>query len=476
MKNKQFFFILLTVITLLLASFLRLYNIEYTEFKVDQAKNIYLTLDIIKNGPVPHYVILSSVGTYSPPIFFYFLILPVLISKNPIFLSAFIAILNILAISIAFFFFKSIFNRRIALMTILLWAVNPWSIMYSRNIWHQNVLPLFIVLFFGAIFKIVNLKQRLAKQHDVKERILTDSLGYTVLAFAALGVLMQIHISTFILSFLLLVIIIWQRKKLRVLDVGSGILIFLILHIPYLIYEIQHNFHNIAKFLETSRLAAIYHLDSFIYPFKLITTRGLGSYLGQGLFWLDNLGVGQFINYILIIFSLLGLIYIIKNLILPKKDSSNTNYIVILMWLVLPIVFLFFNKSNIYDHYFILLYPVLFLIVAIVIDKLILSRWWIFRSQKFNLIKNSMLGIILAAMVIWPFIYSFNFLRLTKNECIWAVYGKPYKYQENRVRELMESGETSLPVIYAKTCDCPFCFPVQVQYIYEYLHNDIEIK
>ena len=185
MKIKKEHFLLFLII--FLTAFLRFYNIAYTEFKADQALNLYLGIDLIKNNFITDKILLSSVGLYNPPFFHYLLSLPLILSKNPIFVSSFISLLNTLAILICYLLLKKISSFKTALLGTLFYAVNPWVILYSRHIWHQNALPFFVLIF---IYGLVNL-------------IKNKNGAYLILATAGLSFALQLHQSTLPLTCLL---------------------------------------------------------------------------------------------------------------------------------------------------------------------------------------------------------------------------------------------------------------------------------
>lgn len=455
-NTKQTLYITIIILILFTASFLRLYHINYTEFKIDQALNIYLTLDIIENGPIPEHVLLSSINTYNPPLFHYLLILPVLISKNPVFISSFIAILNILAIALGFFFIKSIFNQKIAFLSTIFWAINPWAIMYSRNIWHQNVLSLFIILFFFGILKLINCQNAPKANPDRTWRVPT---GWLLLSSAALACLLQIHLSTISLVPIFLLILFLTRKKIAFKDLLFIFLIFLIIFLPYILYEIQHDFYNLNQFIETSHLASKHNWESLWLPLKLSTTLGFEKYLGTNLPGiLKHTTQTSLIDYLTIILFISGLIYSLTKI-------THQKYLILILWLLFPTLFLFFNKTGVYDHYLIILFPVQFIFISLFLDKLF----------NFNKLLPKILAVlILSLVIIYPSLYSLEFLDLTKTRtCLNGIYSIPYQYQENKIKQLIDSGENNLLNIYTQTCQCAYCFAAQIQYIYDYLNKKI---
>jgi len=76
---------------LLIAGALRLLNLDYAEFKGDEADNLLAALPIITRGRLPLAGIESSIGTFNPPLFSYLLAIPLFFSRDPVVATAFVA-------------------------------------------------------------------------------------------------------------------------------------------------------------------------------------------------------------------------------------------------------------------------------------------------------------------------------------------------------------------------------------------------
>ena len=68
----------------LLAAYLRLNHLEWTEFKLDEAHLSQLAYDMARHGQIPLTGIGSSVGVVNPPLAAWLLAIPYAISTSPI--------------------------------------------------------------------------------------------------------------------------------------------------------------------------------------------------------------------------------------------------------------------------------------------------------------------------------------------------------------------------------------------------------
>src|SRR5512138_1558420 len=82
-------------LVLLLAAYLRLNHLEWTEFKLDEAHLSQIAYDMARHGEIPLTGIGSSVGIMNPPLAAWLLAIPYALSSSPIIATAFIALLNV---------------------------------------------------------------------------------------------------------------------------------------------------------------------------------------------------------------------------------------------------------------------------------------------------------------------------------------------------------------------------------------------
>src|SRR5512135_2751228 len=137
--------IIAVILVLLLAAYLRLNHLDWTEFKLDEAHLSQIAYDMARHGVIPLTGIGSSVGIVNPPLAAWLLAIPYAVSSSPIVATAFIALLNVAAVALCYGLSRRMFapwsDRAwlAALITTLLFAVAPWAVIQSRKVWAQDL-------------------------------------------------------------------------------------------------------------------------------------------------------------------------------------------------------------------------------------------------------------------------------------------------------------------------------------------------
>src|SRR5512136_3297753 len=138
-------------LVLLLAAYLRLNHLDWTEFKQDEANLSQIAYTMAHTGVIPLHGIGSSTGMMNPPAGVWLLAIPYAASGSPIVATAFLAGLNVLAVACCYAMARSWLKSWSddyvpgALAAALLFAVAPWAIVYARKLWANDFLPLFVV-------------------------------------------------------------------------------------------------------------------------------------------------------------------------------------------------------------------------------------------------------------------------------------------------------------------------------------------
>ena len=132
---------------LLLAAWLRFYGLDQAEFLWDQAEISRWALNMGQHGDLTWIGPWSSTRLDTFPGAIWLLSIPYAISTNPIFATGFVAAINLLTVVGCYFLVRNWFGRPAALVMALLFAVSPWAVIYSRKIWHTELLPPFVFLY-----------------------------------------------------------------------------------------------------------------------------------------------------------------------------------------------------------------------------------------------------------------------------------------------------------------------------------------
>src|SRR5438270_13501668 len=142
------------LLILLIAAFLRLYNISnLMTFLGDEGRDVLIVYNILHGhltllGPT------SSVGGFFlGPIYYYFMApFLFLFNYNPVGPAVMVALFGILTIWFVYKIGKEFFNTTVGLISAFLYAVSPLVIAYSRSSWNPNLMPFFTMLSLYVLY------------------------------------------------------------------------------------------------------------------------------------------------------------------------------------------------------------------------------------------------------------------------------------------------------------------------------------
>lgn len=335
----------------------------------------------------------TTVGGNAGPFYYFILSVPFIFSSNPIVVSAFIALLNVLAIVLTFKFAKDFFNERIALITSALIAVSPFALIYSRKIWNPDLLfPFSVILLYSLYSFAVNKKSK-----------------YIIPIFISSATLLQLHPVTLFLSPIVLFVLLRFHKSINIKHLSVGLIAAFLLFSPFIYFELQNNFKNTETLISTSGLFKFDKINTIAIQHIASLTSGsnFDYILGDSAksFYSSILNLQQFfvVENILLFFAFLILIYSAKN------PFSNFKHFLLLIWMIVPILILFFFNGPQYPHHLIMLYPVQFLAIAILFDFILEKSKKMNYGRRIEFIAICVLILTFSVQVIFDQAF-FNFL------------------------------------------------------------------
>jgi 4-amino-4-deoxy-L-arabinose transferase-like glycosyltransferase len=438
---------ILLFLIIIAAIFLRIYNLNYMEFKGDEGFNSFKALKLVKEGAMPLFSSISSTGIHEPPVFMYLLAIPYVFSTNPVVATGFIALLNVLGIVLCYMFVKRYYNEKSALIAAAFYAVNPWQILFSRKIWAQNLLPPFVILFLFLIFNAV---------HDKKKT-------HIIYAFIVLGFILQLHLSAAYFSVIITAILIkyWKEIDKRYLAIGIGL--FFLTFLPYITHQLSNDFVDVHKALSLSKKDSSFHNEVYTVPLTLMNTKGFSYTLGldfpafeTGIIRID--AFDYFSGFILIL-SVLTLFCSIR----------SQSFFILLVWLIAGALYIAFNKADIQQHYFNSFFPMFFILMGNMVNLAtgIGPKFWRYCVYS-----------IVAILLSYQLLFSFHFLNFIKQkQCIIGEYGQPYAYRIKRIEKIISRLDTptissKIRHIHAAACRCPKCDFLATKFIIKHLRPD----
>lgn len=428
--NLKFFAI---VIILALASFLRLFRIEdYMTFLGDEGRDVLKVYEILHGhltllGPT------SSVGGFFlGPIYYYFMA-PFLwlFNYNPVGPAVMVALFGIVTVFLIYKFTNEFFNKNVALIAALLYSISPIVVAYSRSSWNPNPLPFFSLLTLFLIYK-----------GEVKSKII-----YLFAAGILFGIAMQLHylaifLGVVILSYILFVNLINSKNKIsnsltKIFKEYFYILFgFLIGWSPFLAFEVRHgflDFKNIFNFVfHSGGTGASLNFFQTIYDvFFRFFARLVFAFPPPEQFYKYPKVAIEFWTLAVLLVAVSAFLLLFLRLYKSYKDKSDDfkKYLLLFIWAFLGIVLFGFYKKAIYEYYFAFMFPVPFILVGNLIERI-------------YAFKNNILPKLFAlALLIVIFVIN--------------IQGVPFRYEPNRQ---LNQAKTIADFVMVKTDAKPFNF------------------
>lgn len=205
---------------------MRFANLNSSEFWYDEATISTLAQDLASGKSLPLLGIPSSAGVPNPPIGVYILAIPYFFSKDPLFAVGFIAFLNVIGVGLLWLIGHRYFSPTVGFIGGLLYAVSPWTVLYSRKIWGQDIhTPFILAGFLLGLYGFVEGKR-----------------WAQVLCLPILILAIQIHFAAWALLPAYGVLLWMGRKQISRSAVTISILLAVTTLIPFLVGLIQMQF------------------------------------------------------------------------------------------------------------------------------------------------------------------------------------------------------------------------------------------
>jgi hypothetical protein len=340
---------------LVLAAGMRLWRLDLMEFKADEAQACQLALQVVDDlrgagHPFPLVGLLSSVGVPNPPLFIYLVALPLFFFRDPLAAAACIAVSNVAAVGLCYLVGRRYFSPFVALASAACYALAPWAVIFSRKIWAQDLLPIFLGGFLLAAHAFLV---------DRRPRALA-----WLLALAAAA--MELHFSALILGAVLCGLLVAGRDVVRIRWLAVGALAAFLLGAPYLLYLLRTrggDFAHVGAWRqESSSLvpAGERLLLALRYPLSVSGADQTGALVGAQADWIFPFALATGLA------SCSGLIW------LCRRDRGSPLFGARLMlagWFLLPTLGVVLTGAVPFIHYFVVLYPVTFLGLAATLER-----------------------------------------------------------------------------------------------------------
>ncbi|MBX3080635.1 MAG: glycosyltransferase family 39 protein [Anaerolineae bacterium] len=347
-------------VIVIIAAVLRLGAPGIVEFKRDEANLSSLALDMARGRGIPLLGIDSSVGIRNAPVNAWIMAVPYLFSSDPVVATQYVGLLNVGAVILTYLLARRYYGPIAAVSAGLMFAVSPWAVVYSRKIWAQDLLPLFIVATVAT--GLIGF---------VEGKRWAQWLHLPLLSWTG-----QIHYVTFVLIPITLLLLFIGRRRLTRAFYLSLVLTVLIT-LPFLIGIAQEarahpeEFQRIAtsgiKANQPSDKARPLGLtgDAAQFAWLTITGTDIHSFAGADAFrqYLASVPNAYPIFNAFGVLMLLAAIWLWVRTLM-RSDARTPVDLTLLVWLVFtPLVFSL-TWTRVYPHYMVVILPAAFLVLG----------------------------------------------------------------------------------------------------------------
>lgn len=385
--------VIVLLIILFIAALLRLGEPGIVEFFHDEAMLSTLAQSMAAGESFPLTGINSSTGIPNPPVSVYVMALPFALNNDPLFATLFVAALNVIGVGLLWLLGHRYAGPTVGLVAGLTYAVSPWAVLFSRKIWAQDFHTPFILLaMLLALYGAWEAAPRTVQQRSGRHQW-AQALTIPVMLWG-----MQIHFAAWALLPAFGWIAWHARSRLRWRALAAGIVLGLLVLLPYLVglaQTLQSDPTRISAAAGRSDINAGFQLDiePLAHVARLVTGYGLENWVApeQQADMLDAVPPPA-------LWWLLGMLALLGAGVGLWKPSMRTSTIMLLIWGLLPPMVLVPRWTPVYIHYFIGSLPAYALLVG-------LGTTWIARIVPLKAVGRAIIlvafAVILLTQALW---------------------------------------------------------------------------
>ena len=393
--------LLLTVIAT--AALPRLIWIDAAEFMLDEAYLSLLALDNIANRQLPLLGMPSSTGFPNAPASVWLVMLLYALAGSPLLVTALIALLNVGGVGLLYLLGRRLLWREAAFIGALLYALNPWAVVYSRKIWAQNMHTPFILLAFV-----------LAVWGFLDGRRWAQVLSLPVLLFGV-----QMHYAAWALLPVYGWFLVQGQVKWRALLLSFALSIALMTPTAIGLWghltEVGGTPAGLSRNLSVTSDPLRYHL-------WLATGTGIAGYFAPGQ-ESDALGVFFALQWV---WGALMVAFVLVGGLALRRDLRLMS--LIMLWIIVPMAAFIPTWTNAYTHYFIPTIPALSLLAGA-------GAMWVSQRRMVPVVYALLGGVGLLWVMQWAVLLNYG----TRTYVVGG-YGTPL-YAYNTVAQALKGQE-----------------------------------
>lgn len=422
---------LLLVAILALATYARFAHLGAVSFTFDAAAVSNLAVQWVDHGEFPMQGMVSSAGYRNPPLMVYLTSLPVIFSRDPLVITGFVAMLNLLGVVGAFWLGRRYWSVPVGLIAALLFAVSPWVVERSRGVQGQDLLAPGVILLMALLAGWFVDGKRWA----------------LAAAVAVLAALINLHLAAIALVPVLAALLLWDlighwRSATAVkiwTPLAVGAIIGLLLFTPYLAADAQQGWQNLRGFVGESQAQRGTRIEALDFLLLNIGGRNIHSLAGPARFreFLAQLPTPNYLpDRIEEWLAVASAAYLGMGLLRRHHDVRRArSNALLLLWFAIPPLFYLVFSTDLKLHYLVVIYPAPYLLLAVAAQDLydrLEARGWL---QKGLVVLGSA---SLIALVVWQMFLTQSIYRFVDQKSTPDGWATPARILRETARTVEE--------------------------------------
>ena len=369
---------------LIIATFLRFYRVDTSEFDLDQVTMYRLAYDAVHHGLWPVTNSTASLGFANAPGEIYLLMIPATFSANPLYGTYLVSLLASLSVLITYIFTIRYFGRLAGTIAAGLYATAAIPLSYSRFLWQPNFMYVFVISFFLALFVGVVERRK----------------GWFGPAVILLGILYQTHGTILTLAVPLVLAVFLAPKTVRGRDILYGLAGLIVIFFPFLLWFLYTRFSDLSIILAQNNQPAVFNSDAWTLYRLLLSPYDINTPLPDSRSFVYALApITAFLYRSVFYLFLAGLVLIVgkagygclsgwrqeRDTYRDNEFDENRRYgrplkrifhlwrsippetgglMLLLIWQIVPIAALLKHSVFLYPHYILVVVPGPFIIIS----------------------------------------------------------------------------------------------------------------
>ncbi len=356
--DRRYLEVLVASGLLLVAAFLRFARLDQVQYREDDDELWNIVTRMVHSGQVPLTGMHSSLGLPNGP-FQALLLAPFAwIGASPPLMTVGVGFLNVLAVALVYGFARDFFGRGVALLALLLVAVNPWPVVLSRRLWGDDMVAPFAVLAWWMLCRW------LIRRDD---RAL-------IVAAAALAIVGQVYIVGLACLVPAVVALLLGARRLRTWWAAGAVAVFVVLMAPYAAGAVAPQLLTVRTIDSHAGQHAAIDGSALRYALDLASVEGYQAFALQGGGRLDaTSGLPAALGWLARALYALGLGIGFWTLLRGPGRLSETPrgpHAILLTAVAVPVLALARHAVPIYPYYLVSTFPAPYLYSALAIQRL----------------------------------------------------------------------------------------------------------